>query len=175
MVPIHFPKQEYIPVGCVLPACQPHLIVSLVCGCPPPGHTPVRFHIWEGWVATPWGPMHGGEGGYPPLPDMEPQGGMSRGWVPPHKMLANGQYTSYWNPFLFRTCPSTNFPCPGWGGSGKLPPWTYIPITPGHTHPQKGPGTRDTKPPCGQTDISENITFLQLRWWAVKMRPARVC
>ena len=34
--------------------------------------------------------------------------------------------------------------------------------------PPKGPGTRDIYP-RGQTYASENITFPQLRWWAVKM------
>ena len=64
-------------------------------------------------------------------------------------------------------------------------PFGYLP--PGYP-PQKGPGTRDTYPPEGtwdqryislgrdleQTDISENITFPQRRWRAVKITDAVV-
>ena len=42
-------------------------------------------------------------------------------------------------------------------------PWTYPPSW-------KGPGSRDTHPPCTDrlTDTCENITFPQLRWSEVK-------
>ena len=67
-------------------------------------------------------------------------------------------------------------------------PTLWVP-TPLDTYPpQKGPGTRDTYPPEGtwdqryifpgrdleQTDISENITFPQRRWRAVKITDAVV-